>query len=88
MEEELAEARSRASDGEVGEPPSEAELAVLRLLETDLTSREIGAALHLSPNTVRTHTRAIYRKLGVNAREEAIARAGALGLLAVPDSPG
>lgn len=88
VEEELAGARSRASDGEVGEPPSEAELAVLRLLETDLTSREIGAALHLSPNTVRTHTRAIYRKLGVNAREEAIARAGALGLLAVPDSPG
>ncbi len=84
---ELEAARGRA-DGELGERPSEAELAVLRLLGSDFTSRQIGAELYLSPNTVRSHTRAIYRKLGVNARADAVARAEVLGLLQRPDSPG
>ena len=51
-------------------------------------SREIGGELFLSPNTVRTHTRAIYRKLGVSSRADAVARAGELGLLREPESPG
>ena len=62
------------------ERPSEAELAVLRLLASELSARDIGAQLFLSANTVRTHTRAIYRKLGVNSRAEAVARATVLGL--------
>ena len=60
---------------------------MLRLLATDLSQREIGAELFLSLNTVKTHTRSLYRKLGVASREEAVARATALGLLD-GDSPG
>ena len=62
------------------EPLSPAELAVLRQLP-DRTVREIGDALYLSANTIKSHIRAIYRKLGVNSREDAAARASALGLL-------
>ena len=55
---------------------------------SDLTTRQISAELYLSPNTVRSHTRAIYRKLGVNARADAVARAESLGLVARCGSPG
>ena len=79
---EIARARSRAATGELLEPPSKAELAVLCLLESELSVRQIGEQLFLSANTVRTHTRAIYRKLDVNSRTEAVARADALGLFA------
>jgi LuxR family maltose regulon positive regulatory protein len=64
-----------------------AELAVLRLLASELSVRQIGETLFLSPNTVRSHTRSIYRKLGVNSRAEAVARADALGLLGQTESP-
>jgi LuxR family maltose regulon positive regulatory protein len=70
---ELKRARERAGRGEMLDLPSNAELAVLRLLSTDLSSREIGAELFISPNTVRSHTRALYRKLGVNSRSAAVA---------------
>ncbi|HEX5193852.1 MAG TPA: LuxR C-terminal-related transcriptional regulator [Solirubrobacteraceae bacterium] len=86
-EKTLERARRRASNGTMLAPPSEAESAVLRLLTTDLSAREIGGELFLSPNTVRSHTRAIYRKLGVRSRESAVARASALGLLERPRSP-
>jgi LuxR family maltose regulon positive regulatory protein len=68
--------------------PSTAELSVLQLLAGDLTQREIGAELYLSLNTVKTHTRAIYRKLGTTSRAGAVSRATALGLLDERDSPG
>jgi LuxR family maltose regulon positive regulatory protein len=55
-------------------------LAVLRLLASDLSARQIGEELFLSHNTVRSHMRAIYRKLGVGSRADATARASALGL--------
>ena len=64
------------------------ELAVLRLLTSDLSIREIGAQIFLSPNTVRTHIRSIYRKLGVGSRADAVARAEALGLLDEAESSG
>ncbi len=83
----LDEARAQASVGEILELPTEAELAVLRLLSTDLSAREIGGELFLSPNTVRSHIRAVYRKLGVGSREDAVARAEALGLSAEAQSP-
>lgn len=58
------------------------ELSVLQLLPTGLTPREIGSELYLSHNTIKTHTRAIYRKLGVTTRHEAVEAARRHGLLA------
>ena len=87
VDRELETARARASSGEMLEPPSEAELAVLRLLATDLSTREIGERLFLSPNTIRSHVRALYHKLGVHSRAEAVARATAFGLLEQTQSP-
>lgn len=69
------------------EVPSEAELVVLRLLATSLSQREIGESLFLSVNTVKTHIRELYRKLGAQSREEAAARAAELGLIEEPRSP-
>ncbi len=60
---------------------SERELAVLRLLPTELSQREIGDTLYVSLNTVKSHTRRIFAKLGVSAREDAVRRARDLGLL-------
>jgi LuxR family transcriptional regulator, maltose regulon positive regulatory protein len=60
---------------------SERELAVLRLLPTGLSQREIGGELYVSLNTVKTHTRGIFRKLGVTTRDEAVQRARQIGLL-------
>jgi ATP/maltotriose-dependent transcriptional regulator MalT len=70
------------------EPLSPAELSVLRLLSTELSQRAIGGQLFLSVNTIKTHSRSIYRKLGVTSRGAAIARANALGLIEPTDSPG
>ena len=75
------EAASSESAGEIVELPSPGELAVLKYLQSDLTQREIADELFLSLNTVRTHIRRIYRKLGVASREEAVARADALDLV-------
>jgi LuxR family maltose regulon positive regulatory protein len=72
---------SRASRTPYEEDLSERELAVLRLLATDLTQREIGDALYVSFNTVKTHVKSIFRKLGVASRPEAISRARELRLL-------
>src|ERR671930_1021951 len=56
------------------------ELAVLRLLASKLSQREIAGELYVSFNTVKTHTRAIFRKLGAASRAEAVARARELRL--------
>jgi LuxR family transcriptional regulator, maltose regulon positive regulatory protein len=64
-----------------GDELTNAELAVVRLLARGLTVREIAAALTVSPNTVKTHIRAIYRKLGDSSRENVIRRAHERGLL-------
>jgi LuxR family maltose regulon positive regulatory protein len=60
---------------------TERELAVLRLLPARLSNREIGGELYVSINTVRSHIQAIYRKLEVATRDEAVAHARRLGLL-------
>ena len=60
---------------------SERELAVLRLLSTRLSLREIGNELYVSLNTIKTHTRNIYAKLRVGSREQAVMRARELRLL-------
>jgi LuxR family transcriptional regulator, maltose regulon positive regulatory protein len=65
----------------LAEPLTERERAVLRLLRGPLSLREIGHELYLSLNTIKTHTRAIYRKLGVSDRQDAVAKGRELGLL-------
>ena len=62
-------------------PLTERELEVLHLLEKGLSQREIAQTLYLSYNTVHSHTRTIYRKLGAISRAEAIDRAHDQGLL-------
>jgi LuxR family maltose regulon positive regulatory protein len=60
---------------------SQRELAVLRLLPTQLSLREIGDELYVSINTVKTHARNVYAKLRVGSRADAVARARELRLL-------
>jgi LuxR family maltose regulon positive regulatory protein len=56
-----------------GRPLTEREETVLRMLGGTMSLREIGRELYVSPNTVKTHIRSIYRKLGVSTRGDAIA---------------
>jgi len=58
-----------------------AELRLLPRLATHLTFREIGDRLYLSRHTVKSHAMAIYRKLNVTSRNDAVERARGLGLL-------
>ncbi len=64
------------------DPLSERELTVLRYLPTLLSSTEIAGELFVTVNTVKSHLKAIYRKLEVRNRREAVGRARALGLIA------
>lgn len=64
-----------------GEELSDRELEVLRLLATPLSGPEIAGELYVSVNTLRTHTKHIFTKLGVNTRRAAVQRASDLGLL-------
>jgi LuxR family maltose regulon positive regulatory protein len=74
---------------EIGIPPgampatplSEREIDVLRFLPTVLTAQEIAKELGISVNTVKAHTRSIYRKLDAARRREAVAQARRFGLL-------
>ncbi len=77
-------APARPAAGPAGclpEPLSPAEARVLRFLPTSLSAPEIACELYVSVNTVRTHMRHLYDKLGAHRRLEAIDRAHALGLL-------
>jgi LuxR family transcriptional regulator, maltose regulon positive regulatory protein len=60
---------------------TETELAVLRLLRSPKSQRAIAQELSLSINTIKTHTSAIYRKLAVTSRDDAVTRATELNLL-------
>jgi ATP/maltotriose-dependent transcriptional regulator MalT len=60
---------------------TEQERAVLSFLPTLMSNAEIAAAMHLSTNTVKTHLKALYRKLGVDRRRDAVARGRQLELL-------
>jgi LuxR family maltose regulon positive regulatory protein len=64
------------------EPLSHAEARVLRYLPTKLSAPEIAGEMYLSVNTVKTHMRHLYDKLGAHRRHEAVEQARALGLLA------
>ncbi len=71
---------ARATDALV-EQLTERETAVLRYLPTKLSQRDIASELYVSPNTVKTHCAAIYRKLGVGDRKAAVQAARDLGVL-------
>ncbi len=62
------------------EPLSQRELEVLKLLRSDLSGPEIAGQLIVSLNTLRTHTKNIFNKLGVNNRRAAVRRAEELDL--------
>ncbi len=66
----------------LADPLSQRELDVLRLLGTDLAGPEIAERLVISLNTIRTHTKNIYAKLGVNNRRAAVRRGDELDLFA------
>jgi len=82
---------AQATDGSnrLVDPLSHRELLVLAEVEKGSTVGEIAAALYISPNTVKTHLRRLYRKLGVTTRPDAIRKAKALGLRRdiTPESP-
>ncbi|MGZ4278173.1 MAG: LuxR C-terminal-related transcriptional regulator [Solirubrobacteraceae bacterium] len=65
----------------LAEPLSERERAILRYLPTMMSNHEIAAELFVSVNTVKTHLKAIYRKLDASGRREAVQRGRALGLM-------
>ena len=86
LNEILARTERRLRTGASLRDPTREELtdreqAVLRLLPSALSLREIGSTLYVSLNTVKTHAKSIYRKLGVSGRDEAVKRARELGLL-------
>jgi LuxR family transcriptional regulator, maltose regulon positive regulatory protein len=64
------------------EPLTDSELRVLRYLPTNLTAPEIASELYVTRNTVKTHMRNLYAKLGTHRRAEAVERARGAGLLA------
>ena len=78
LERELEEMPPRDDEPKTG--LTAAELRLLPFLATHLSFREIGDALFVSRNTVKTQAISVYRKLGVSSRSEAIARAAELGL--------
>ncbi len=61
-----------ASRPSLARPLTDREMEVLQCLPTRLTTNEIGEALNISPNTVRTHLRSIYSKLSARSRNEAV----------------
>jgi LuxR family maltose regulon positive regulatory protein len=69
--------RVRSADQEL----SQREFRVLKLLQGDLSERDIGRELYVSHSTVHSHVRAIYRKLAVSSRASALERGRQLGLL-------
>ena len=73
--------RAAARSGALMEELTDRELAILRTLPGSATQREIGAALYLSLNTIKAYNKNLYRKLGVNSRQDAVAVARQLGLI-------
>jgi LuxR family maltose regulon positive regulatory protein len=88
IEEATARAGALSSSGATGLATlTTAELRILQFLPTHLSFREIGERLYVSANTVKTQAHAVYRKLAVGSRSEAVARAFELGMLgADPDA--
>ena len=79
------EAAGTSPQGPAGPPPggllSDRELTVLRMLASRLTTSEISGAMFVSPNTLKSHMKSIYRKLDVNSRATAVHEGEARGLI-------
>ena len=69
--------RTGSMDGQF----TERELEVLRLLHTELSVSELGKLLYVSPSTIKSHVKSVYRKLGVSSRKEAVEQAYARKLI-------
>jgi LuxR family maltose regulon positive regulatory protein len=78
---QIRPAQTQSDEAEWIEPLSEREIEVLRLVAEGLSRQEIASQLVLSLNTVKTHARNIYSKLGVHNQMQAVGKARALGLL-------
>jgi LuxR family transcriptional regulator, maltose regulon positive regulatory protein len=76
-----AELSPQDVDAAVIDPLTEREQTILRYLGSTLNSAEIAAELYVSLNTVKTHQRSVYRKLGATGRRDAVRRARTLHLL-------
>ncbi len=80
-----AEAAAATPEGPAGQLPggllSSRELTVLRLLASRLTTTEIAGALFVSPNTLKSHMKSIYRKLDVSSRPDAVRQGETRGLI-------
>ena len=70
-----------ASSPTLVEPLTQRELDTLRLLPTHLTYQQIADELYVSPNTVKSYIKTIYRKLEADNRSDAVTTAHALGLI-------
>jgi LuxR family transcriptional regulator, maltose regulon positive regulatory protein len=68
-------------EGQLDDELTERELVVLRLLDSELSTRQMAQSLYVATNTVRNQIKSIYRKLGVSSRKEAVEEARAKGLL-------
>lgn len=77
---DMIEPEDRPAKNMLVDPLSERELEVLKLLRSELSGPEIAGRLIVSLNTLRTHTKNIFNKLGVNNRRAAVRRAEELGL--------
>jgi LuxR family transcriptional regulator, maltose regulon positive regulatory protein len=73
--------RQPVHGGQLPDPLSVRELEILQYLPTPLDQRELCSALFISRNTLKTHLRSTYRKLGVQTRRDAVLRAESLGIL-------
>jgi LuxR family transcriptional regulator, maltose regulon positive regulatory protein len=72
---------SKQRNGHLNGEPTERELAVLRLLDGELSVSQMGDSLYVASSTVRTHIKSIYRKLGATSRKEAVQQAKARELI-------
>jgi LuxR family maltose regulon positive regulatory protein len=79
-EEQRAESAQARQEGLV-ERLTDRELTILRLLPAPTPQRELASALFVAPSTLKTHLRAIYRKLGAESRDDAVIRARERGLI-------
>ena len=57
------------------------EIEIVRHLDSGKPITSIGASLHISHNTMKTHLKNVYRKLGADGRDQAVEKAKALGLI-------
>jgi LuxR family maltose regulon positive regulatory protein len=70
----------------LSEALSERERDILRALSQAMSNKRVAQVLGVSPETVKWHLKNVYGKLGVSGRDEAVARARDLGLIAPPSA--